>query len=175
MFVADASVHIADMRPSEPHHREARAFLDHVRQTGEYAYQPIIVLVEVAAGIARGTGRPGLARRLTGLLRRIPNFIFVPVDDTLGKLAAEIAASQQIRGCDAVCVALAQVFGSRRHENGEGHEARRSPRGAAPSCFRGPSCLRAPDTHPQYSVPHHRTSSPATRRISRKRRAARCR
>jgi len=112
MFVVDASVHIADMRPSEPYHREARAFLDYVRQTGESAYQPIIVLAEVAAAIARGTGRPGLARRLTGFLRRIPNFIFVPVDDTLGELAVEVAASQQIRGCDAVYVALAQQLGA---------------------------------------------------------------
>ncbi len=108
MFIVDASVHIADMRPSEPHHPEARAFLDHVRRTGEAAYGPTILLAEVAAGIARGTGRPGLARRLTGLLRRVPSFIFVPVDETLGDLAAEVAAEQQIRGCDAVYVALAQ-------------------------------------------------------------------
>lgn len=108
MFVVDASVHIADMRPAEPHHREARAFLDFVRQTGEEVYDPIIVLAEVAAGIARGTGRPGLARWLTGLLVRIPNFTFIPVDEPLGGLAAEIAAAHQIRGCDAVYVALAQ-------------------------------------------------------------------
>ena len=108
MFVVDASVHIADMRPSEPHHREARAFLDFARQTGEEVYGPIIVLAEVAAGIARGTGRPSLTRRLTLLLRRIPNFIFVPVDEMLGDLAAEVAAAQQVRGCDAVYIALAQ-------------------------------------------------------------------
>ena len=112
MFVVDASVHIADMRPSEPHHREARAFLDYARQTGEEVYGPIIVLAEVAAGIARGTGRPGLARWLTGLLQRIPNFTFIPVDEPLGGLAAEIAAAHQIRGCDAVYVALAQQLGA---------------------------------------------------------------
>ncbi len=108
MFVVDASVHIADMRPSEPHHPEARAFLDRVRRTGEPVYGPMIVLAEVAAGIARGTGRSGLAQRLTDLLQRVPNFLFVPVDETLGGLAAEVAAAQQIRGCDAVYVALAQ-------------------------------------------------------------------
>jgi len=112
MFVVDASVHIADMRPSEPRHPEARAFLDHVRQTGEAVYCPIIVLPEVAAGIARGTGRPGLARWLTGLLQRIPNFTFIPVDEPLGGLAAEIAAAHQIRGCDAIYVALAQQLGA---------------------------------------------------------------
>ena len=112
MFVVDASVHIADMRPSEPHHREARAFLDFARQTGEEVYGPIIVLAEVAAGIARGTGRPALARWLTGLLQRIPNFTFIPVDAPLGGLAAEIAATHQIRGCDAVYIALAQQLGA---------------------------------------------------------------
>jgi predicted nucleic acid-binding protein len=112
MYVVDASVHVADMRPSEPHHSEARAFLDQVRSDGELAYGPIIVLAEVAGGISRGTGRPGLARRLIGLLQRVPNFVFVPVDETLGQQAAEIAAGLQIRGCDSVYVALAQQLGA---------------------------------------------------------------
>lgn len=112
MFIVDASVHIADMRPAEPSHREARAFLDYVRQNGEQVYGPMIVLAEVAAGISRGTGRPRLARWLTGLLQRTPNFTFVPIDETLGELAAEMAAAHQIRGCDAVYVALAQHLGA---------------------------------------------------------------
>jgi predicted nucleic acid-binding protein len=112
MYVVDASVHIADMRPSEPHHPEARAFLDQVRSDGELAYGPIIVLAEVAGGISRGTGRPDLARRLMGLLQRVPNFVFVPVDDALGQQAAEIAADCQVRGCDSVYIALAQQLGA---------------------------------------------------------------
>ena len=112
MYVIDASVHVADMRPSEPHHPEARAFLDHVRGAGELVYGPVIVLAEVAGGIARGTGRPALARRLIGLLQRVPNFVFVPVDETLGQQAAEVAAERQIRGCDSVYVALAGQLGA---------------------------------------------------------------
>jgi predicted nucleic acid-binding protein len=112
MYVIDASVYVADIRPSEPHHSEARAFLDHVRGGGEIAYAPIIVLAEVAGGISRGTGQPGLARRLIGLLRRVPNFVFVPVEETLGQQAAEIAAGRQIRGCDSVYVALAGQLGA---------------------------------------------------------------
>ncbi len=108
MFVVDASVHIADMRPSEPHHPAARAFMDSVRSSGMPVYGPIIVLAEIAGGLARGTGRPDLARRQIGLLHRHPNFVFVPVDETLGELAAETAATYQIRGCDALYVALAQ-------------------------------------------------------------------
>ena len=111
MFVVDASVYIADVRPSEPYHPDARAFLDHLRRNGEPAYAPITALAEVAGGISRGTGRPGLTRRLTSLLGRVPNFIFVPVDEILGQQAAEIAGAQQIRGCDAIYVALAQQLG----------------------------------------------------------------
>jgi hypothetical protein len=70
---------------SEPHHSEAPAFLDHVRSEGESACGPIIVHAEVAGGISGGTGRPGLAQRLTQLLGRVLNNLVVPVDETLGQ------------------------------------------------------------------------------------------
>ena len=112
MYVIDASVHIADARPQEPHHAEARALLAQVAAEDLPVLLPEIVLAEIAAGISRGTGQIALAQRLTGALRRVPQFQFVPVEHTLGSLAAEIAARSQIRGCDAVYVALAQQRGA---------------------------------------------------------------
>ena len=108
MYVIDASVHVADARPQEPHHAEARALLAQIATQSRILYLPVILLAEVAAGISRGTGQPTLAQRLIATLRRVPHFQFVPVDDTLGRLAAQLAARQQLRGCDAVYVALAQ-------------------------------------------------------------------
>ena len=108
MYVIDASVHIADAHPQEPQHGEARALLAQVAAEDLTVFLPELVLAEIAAGISRGTGQISLAERLTGALRRVPQFHFVPVDRTLGDLAAEIAAHSQIRGCDAVYVALAQ-------------------------------------------------------------------
>ena len=108
MYVIDASVHVADARPQEPHHAEARALLAQIVTQSRILYLPVILLAEVAAAISRGTGRPTLAQRLIATLRRVPHFQFVPVDDTLGRLAAQLAARQQLRGCDAVYVALAQ-------------------------------------------------------------------
>jgi predicted nucleic acid-binding protein len=75
-------------------------------------YLPEIVLAEIAAAISRGTGQMALALRLTAALRRVPYFQFVAVGRDLGDLAAEIAASYQIRGCDAVYAALAQQQGA---------------------------------------------------------------
>lgn len=112
MLVVDASVLIADMRPSEPYHREARAVLDRIRSGIEPAHSPVIALAEVAGGISRATGRPDLARRLTDLLRRTQGITFLPVDEILGSLAAETAAVHQVRGCDAVYIALAQQLGA---------------------------------------------------------------
>ena len=108
MYVIDASVHVADARPQEPHHAQARALLAQVAAQNLPVFLPEIVLAEIAAGISRGTGQIALAQRLAGVLRRVPQFQFVPVERALGDLAASIAAQYQIRGCHAVYVALAQ-------------------------------------------------------------------
>jgi predicted nucleic acid-binding protein len=108
MYVVDASVHVTDARPQEPHHAEARDLLARLAAEGRPVYVPEIVLAEIAAAISRGTGQQALALRLVAALRKVPHFEFVAVDDALGDLAAEIAARHQIRGCDAVYVALAR-------------------------------------------------------------------
>ena len=112
MYVIDASVHVADARPQEPHHAEARALLARLAAEGSRVYLPEITLAEVAAAISRGTGIPSVAQRWVAALRRVPHFRFVPVDAALGDLAAWISAQYVIRGCDAVYVALAQQRGS---------------------------------------------------------------
>jgi predicted nucleic acid-binding protein len=111
MYVIDASVHVADARPQERWHAEARAFLGRAQQGEWTVYVPMIALAEIAAAISRGARQPVLARRLIAALRRVPHFEFVAVDEPLGQLAAELAADHQIRGCDAVYVALARQRG----------------------------------------------------------------
>jgi len=113
MYVIDASVLVADIRPREPHHQEARAFLKRVAAEGWPVYLPIIVLAEIAAAVSRGTGEPTLARRLVDVVQRIPHFELVSLDEELGQLAAALAADYQIRGCDAVYVALAWKRGAK--------------------------------------------------------------
>jgi len=107
MYVVDASVHVADARPQEPHHAEAHVLMTNMAAEGCCVYLPEIVLAEVAAAISRGTGRSDIAQRLAAVLRRVPHFQYVPVDTALGDRAAQISARHRIRGCDAVYVALA--------------------------------------------------------------------
>jgi predicted nucleic acid-binding protein len=109
--VIDASVHVADARPQEPHHAEAGALLARLAAEGSSVYLPEITLAKVAAAISPGAGLPSVAQRWVAALRRVPHFRFVPVDAALGDLAAWISAQYVIRGCDAVYVVLAQQRG----------------------------------------------------------------
>ena len=108
MYVIDASVLVADVRPQEPSHADARALLQQIAASGWTVYLPTIVLAEVAAAVSRATRQPTLARRLVAALQSVPCFQFVPVERSIGQLAAHIAADHQIRGCDSVYVALAR-------------------------------------------------------------------
>lgn len=108
MYVIDASVHVADARPQEPSHAEARTLLARLAAERHAVYLPEITLAEVAAAISRGTGQPAVAEHLVAVLRQVPHFHYIPVDATLGDLPATISARYQVRGCDAVYVALAQ-------------------------------------------------------------------
>jgi predicted nucleic acid-binding protein len=108
MYVIDASVLVADVRPQEPGHVDAHALLGQIAASGWVVYLPVIALAETASAISRATGRPDLARRLATALQALPYYRFVPVDGALGESAAHIAADFAIRGCDSVYVALAR-------------------------------------------------------------------
>ncbi|MEZ4735953.1 MAG: type II toxin-antitoxin system VapC family toxin [Caldilineaceae bacterium] len=108
VYVVDASVFVADARPSEPHHFDANTFLKYGAATQSLIYTPTIVLPEIAAAIARGHQRPTLAQRLVKALQGFPHIKIIPIEETLANLAAELAAQSRIRGCDAIYVALAQ-------------------------------------------------------------------
>ena len=111
MYIIDASVLVADARPSDPSHAEAHTLLTHLRAEEGVVYLPTIVLAEVAAAISRGTGDSSMAERWVTGLEQLSLFRFVSVDKKLGQLAAKVAAQHQIRGCDAVYVALAKQQG----------------------------------------------------------------
>jgi predicted nucleic acid-binding protein len=106
-FVVDASVLIAAVLPNEPFHADAKALMQRLMDVGVYLSLPTIAVAEVAAAIARGAGDERLALAVAAGYSVRPDLHRVAVDGALGDLAAEIAARQRIRGCDAVYVALA--------------------------------------------------------------------
>jgi len=111
-YVVDASVFVADAHPGEPHHRAANLFLQYAAATLLPIYTPAIALAEIAAAIARGHNRATWAQRLVKKLQSFPHIEITPIEGVLANSAAELAAQQRLRGCDAVYVALAQSKGA---------------------------------------------------------------
>jgi len=110
MKVFDASLIVSSFLEKEKFHKEAKLVLDHAISAGETIILPEIVLPEVASAIARGTGISVHAIDFCKELRKIPNFIFVPIDELLSEIAVEIASKYFLRGTDAIYVALAYRY-----------------------------------------------------------------
>ena len=167
-FVIDASVFVADAQLQEPFHADANLLLETLAAHHCVLHVPAIVLSEIAAALARGAGDPDLAREAVSLYRRWPGVRVASVDEALGDLAAEVAAENRIRGCDAVYVrvSLCRASGSgharwtasasahhrpsrraRRRKllpNGSGHERNWRPIGAG-LCYTGAMRENAPE------------------------------
>ena len=107
MAIIDASVYVALVNACEKDHARSWAWLEQARGDRQAIVAPVILMAEVAAALSRGAGDPALAHRVVQQLERGGVVQLVPVTLTLALKAAAIAADHQIRGCDAVYVALA--------------------------------------------------------------------
>jgi predicted nucleic acid-binding protein len=107
MAVIDASVYVALVNAHEKGHASSWAWFEQARAADESVIAPVILLAEVAAALSRGTGDPTLAHRVVQQLARSEAIELIPITMVMAEQAAEIAAEHQIRGCDALYVALA--------------------------------------------------------------------
>jgi predicted nucleic acid-binding protein len=108
MPVVDASVCVALFHTEDPGHPASRRWLAESQGKAEPIVAPVILLAEVAAALGRGLGDAALAREAVLLLRGRHLVELFPVTEALAARAAEIAAEEKIRGCDALYVALAR-------------------------------------------------------------------
>ena len=111
MAVIDASVYVALVNAHEADHDRCWAWFEGAARSGEPIRAPVVLLVEVSAALSRGVGNPSLAYQIVQQLLRAPTIELVPVTVELAERAAGIAADCQIRGCDALYVALAEQAG----------------------------------------------------------------
>ena len=107
MAVMDASVYIALVNAHETEHASSWAWFEQAKRAEEPVVAPVILLAEVAAALSRGMGDPTLARRVAQQLAHSEAIELIQITRAMAERAAEIAAEQRIRGCDAVYVALA--------------------------------------------------------------------
>lgn len=111
MSVVDASVILSAILPNEPHHQASKKWLTNRIHAEEYILAPTILLSEVSAPLSRAYKQSELAIQIVQNLIVAPFIQLQPVSIPLGSRAAAIAAEFEIRGCDAVYVALAEASG----------------------------------------------------------------
>jgi predicted nucleic acid-binding protein len=108
----DGSVFVSAFTPTEPAHQASKLFMLTLREQSVPIIVPILVLPEISAAISRGQGKPELGKAFVQELRNFPNTTFIDVDETVAKLAVEVAADHRLRGSDALYAAVALRFGT---------------------------------------------------------------
>jgi predicted nucleic acid-binding protein len=106
--VVDASVWVSRLLSRDSHHPESVRWFAGQDEAGTLLVGPSLVLAEVTGAIARRTGDVERARRSVALLTRLPTLRLAPVDESLAREAAELAARLRLRGADAGYVAVAR-------------------------------------------------------------------
>lgn len=112
MYTVDASVHVSALNPREADSAASQAFLAQIQRQRIPLFCPTLLLVEVAAAVARAIGDAGRAVALATELRGLPNQTLVSLDEALADRAAGLAATAHLRGADAVYAAVAQQYGT---------------------------------------------------------------
>lgn len=108
--VVDASVWVSRFVNQDAHHQVSYLWLERHFRSGGMVVSPVILLAEIAGLVGRQTGDIALAHNAYRKLLRLPNFRVVPITHELGVAAANLAANLNLRGADAVYVALAQAL-----------------------------------------------------------------
>lgn len=111
-YTVDASVFLNGFNPYEAGHEESRRLLALLQEQAAPIVVPTLLLPEVAAAIGWGRQDADLAREFAAALSRLPHLVLIPLDTTLARQAADVAAQYRLRGSDAVYAAVALRFGS---------------------------------------------------------------
>jgi len=111
-YTVDASVFLNAFNPYEAGHEASHRFLAGLQEQAVPIIVPLLLLPEVAAAVSRGREDEALAREFATALTHLPHLVWVPLDRTLARQAADVAAQYRLRGSDAVYAAVALRFGA---------------------------------------------------------------
>jgi len=110
MFTIDASVHINALNTAEENSLDSRTFLAEVHQGTFNIYSPTLLLVEVAASVARIFDNTHQGIALMNAIKTLPGQNWISLDDTLTQIAGELGAMYRLRGADAVYAAVTKKY-----------------------------------------------------------------
>jgi predicted nucleic acid-binding protein len=109
-FTIDASVFVNAFNIYESGHAESLQILTVIQQRGDPVIVPTLVVVEIAAAVARVTDDTVGAQQYASATAALPHLTLVGLSPALARQAAALAASQRLRGADAVYLAVASRY-----------------------------------------------------------------
>ena len=112
IYTVDASVFLNAFNPHEEGYEHSHRLLSEMQRQAIPVVVPSLLLPEVAGVVARAQDDAQLARRFALSLSRLPHLTLVPLDSSLAKRAADVAAQHRLRGSDAVYAAVSLQYGS---------------------------------------------------------------
>ena len=108
----DASVFVNALSPDEDGSEESAEFISQLKQDGVALIQPTLFITEIVASIARKQDSTDIALEILHDLRKFPKLTLIDLDDDFADFASEVAASNRLRGSDAIYAAVALRFGT---------------------------------------------------------------
>ena len=108
--VTDASVLVSVFHPADQFHQQSRAWFQQYLRNGEQIVAPNLLLSEVAGALARRTGSVEVAELAVTQLRAMPELELLVIEDAYEREATALAMELQLRGADAVYVAVAHML-----------------------------------------------------------------
>jgi len=112
MFVLDASVHLNALNPAEAGSAESQVFLERLFGKPWPVLSPTLLLVEVAAAVARIFNDPARGQAMAQVIHGLPGQVWVALDESLAWEAVRLAAEHRLRGADGVYAAVARRYGA---------------------------------------------------------------
>jgi predicted nucleic acid-binding protein len=111
-YTVDASVFLNAFNPHEEGHAESLRMLAAISESGDPVIVPTLLVVEIAAALARATDDPVGATRYARATAALPHVMLVALTPMLALQAADLAAAHRLRGADAVYLAVARRYGT---------------------------------------------------------------
>jgi predicted nucleic acid-binding protein len=108
MYTLDANIFVRDANPHDADHDVCHALLERLYAARGAIVVPSILLAEVAGPLSRTFRDPIRARVYVESVAALPIVTLVPLDASLAREAAEVAADYALRGMDAIYVAVAR-------------------------------------------------------------------
>ncbi len=105
--VVDASVILAALIPNEMEHENSLQFLKMAEKLSVKLVCPCLMLIEIAAAIARVTQNEAKSQQAILKVKALPHLRSIAISSELAEKAIRVAQSCFLKGADSIYVALA--------------------------------------------------------------------